>query len=304
MTIVTTFYVLSDAGDLKERAAAMLADADEHPVSDIYYYLDRPDAVAAAVARLASIGLENDLHKPRGTPQRLLVTQSKRWSESDLLAAEYMKAFVPPGKYEAHIDGFNVTQLDGDMRWSLDFEDAKKRVAPWFATWVVEPFSFIVRVDGVEILKSAAMVGYDLLPTRQHVQKKLPGPPQYPQTNPAKFRHLEPAPRHVWFQLFPRLELPKMHPSVLRGHLDETKPSKEPIDRGPGRFYNEGAVGFQPTWYRRDLDSVDPFDIARTYETFYHPPRGSMTIISQRFYQFLRQQKGLFLNFWPVKIVD
>lgn len=305
MKIVTSITICVSAGNLEPLAYPILNTADERPQPHRARYLDREDEVAAVLSKLADIGLVDTGHRTeRGGPDLLSVTRTRRWSERDLFESKYVMAAVRQTDYAATIGGFDVSQLDGDPRWSLESNDAERAKIPWLAAWLCDTLSFAVRVDGVPILKLAGISGYDLLPTRQYVDRKLPGPPECPVKNPKCFRHLEPKPQHVWYQLFPKLELPKMHSSVLRRPLGNLSLDYFPIDRGPGAMFNEGFDDFQPAWNRKDLDAVGDFDIARTYETIFEPPRGALTIISQRCYRFLKEQKGLSLHFRPVKIVD
>lgn len=84
-----------------------------------------------------------------------------------------------------------------------------------------------------------------------------------------------------WWILHPTIELPKQHPSVYRP--TPPQPPSPQWERGPGFLRNEGMHDFHPVYTKCALDSVEPFDIARSWEFIGIRPKSYLYICSRRF---------------------
>jgi hypothetical protein len=309
MISVTTFTICTGAKEKEPVAIRMLADADEHPSPHIARYLNREADARIAESKLAEIGLFDTLHTVQvDKPDLVHVLRTRRWSEQDIQSAEYCYVCIKWIYNVSSVDGFDVTARDGDPRLALDFGDARRPKRRWLSAWFPDNRSMIVRRDGLERIQKAPFAGIELLPTRQCVEVSTH---KYERDDPydssyTTYPARAPKPQHEWWQLFPQLELPRMHSSVVRIPLNPKMPHAGTIERGPGAFLNGGEPfdDFQCVWSRSALKQVGPFDIARTWETLNIPPCGSMIIMSQRAVKYFREIAGDLLAFVPVRIIE
>lgn len=84
-----------------------------------------------------------------------------------------------------------------------------------------------------------------------------------------------------WWILHPTIELPKQHPTVYRP--TPPQPPSPEWERGPGVLRNEGMHDFHPVYTKTAIDSVEPFDIARSWEHIGIRPKTYLYICSRRF---------------------
>jgi hypothetical protein len=283
----------------------LVTDADEHLGPHDVRYINRIDRVTEVLSQLEAMGLVDDLHGPYSRQVRLHVTRTRLWTPEEHNSAEYSRVSVKWVYLVSEILGADISSLDGDPRMALEFTDARRPKRPWMCSSMNDSNSILVRRDGLERMQRAPFSDFELLPTRQYVNVPRDMSDPYQAPDASHFSIRQPKPQHEWWQFYPRLELPRMHASVVRKPLNSF-PHAGTIERGPGHFLNgdEGCDDFQCVWSRRVLEAVGPFDCARTWETQYQPPRGAMMIFSQRAVRYLREVAGDILFFVPVRIVE
>lgn len=311
MITVVDFLIDTNRQDLLHASQKILENADERPTAWIARYLDRDADAQVAKQRLLEIGL---LNAPlcvtrtieKGTGGIFFTSRYRRWSREDIDNVEYCATQVKDVYKVSKVEGFPLTQLDGDPRLALERNDARRRKHPWLCSPGSDQFAMIVRRDGLDKFQNAPFGGFDLLPTRQYVEVITPNSEQLPVTDPNIFSIRAPDPKHEWWSVAPRLELPRMHPSVVRIVTNRFMTLPGPDQPGPGGFKSVGEPfdDFQFTWSRSALDRIGPFDIARTWETFHQPPRGARIIVSQKAVRYLREVAADILLFFPVRILE
>lgn len=293
--------------ELLPQANLIVNDADEKPGANFVRYVDRTERVKEVLAQLEALGLVNDLHGPPVSQSKMHVTTTRRWSMHDIESAEFCRVSRKHEYNVSSVAGFDVAALDGDPRLALELRDARTREHPWLCNWAPDVYSIIVRREGLELIQKAPCTDFELRPTRQYVEVEVLAALELPVRDPSVFSMRLPKPQDEWWQFYPILELPPMHSSVGRRPLGRNPaPSNGEYGRGPGLCINhdESFDDFQCAWSRSALNGFGAFDVARTWETMFNPPRGAMIIMSQKAVKYFREIAGDMLVFVPVRIFE
>lgn len=96
-----------------------------------------------------------------------------------------------------------------------------------------------------------------------------------------------------WWELFPTLELPPQHSSVIQYTLDAARTKRDVRIQGPGVLGNEGTFDYHPVYTRSAIESVVAFDVARSYEYVFGTEgihaRVHLNICSRRFMDYFKK---------------